>query len=94
MPESTHQEPHLVGKLFTVVYRIDDPVAWRASNPMNYRHDGAHAVTVSVGDIVEQHEQMRATLEEIRDGHKFQAMELIEKALKADDKATLAACKR
>ncbi len=33
------REPHLVGKFITVVYRIEDPDAWRKTNPLDYAHD-------------------------------------------------------
>lgn len=63
--EIMNAEPHLIGKLVTVVYRIDDPTEWRKTNPLKYQHHGLTAVGVSIGDLMERRDSLRTELERI-----------------------------
>ena len=64
---SSHREAHLIGKFVTVVYQIEDPTEWRKTNPLQYAHDGLKAIGVSIGDLMERRDELRAALEKIAD---------------------------
>lgn len=88
-----HKEPHLIGKHVTVVYRIEDPTAWRATNPMQYAHDGLKAETVSIGDVIQTRDNFRTALERIAEDD-FEARDIAQSALDAEDAETAKECGR
>ncbi len=79
------REPDLAGKHITVVYRIEDPIAWRKANPLHYQHDGLKSVGVSIGDLMERRDKLREALEGIAEGFSFDAKLKAQSALDSDD---------
>jgi hypothetical protein len=89
-----HKEPHLIGKHITVVYEIEDPTAWRATNPLHYAHNGLKALTVSVSDVIDTRDNFRTALETIADNDPFDSAAIARSALDAEDAAIAAAVRQ
>lgn len=80
-------EQHLLGKSITVVYKITDPVTWRQKNPLQYTHDGLEAYCVSIGDLSQRRDELRAALDRIsQDCIDRVARRVAQDALDADDR--------
>ncbi len=87
MTTDTHTEAHLIGKPITVVYEIKDPTEWRKTNPLHYAHDGLEAYCVSVGDLAQRRDELRAALQRIAYEGYITAREIARAALNADDRS-------
>jgi len=82
----SHREAHLVGKPITVIYTIKDPTEWRKTNPLRYAHDGLEAYCVSIGDLAQRRDEMRAALERIADEGDRESSDIARATLDADDR--------
>lgn len=77
-------------RVVTIVYEIADAAAWRhGGNPLDYQHHGLKSVGVSMSDLMDRRDRLRAALEEIAESHDSPDNDSTARAaLDADDQAT------
>lgn len=54
----------------TVVYRIEDPIAFRKTSPLSYEHDGVKAIGCSIGDLMAYSDALEELIDDEKEEEK------------------------